>query len=408
MKRKYNDFWRKCQLLLIVAVGAMPAVFMLCTAVALDLLPYGWLFAAAFMAFGIPMLFVPGKLRIMYGLAACLLMILPNGLLLAGIDRIVALACSGFYGLLLMLSLRIAGWSTSEEPHPFVIGIFMANHLVCQFVWFIDRSAIDSYMTPVSGWIVTSFIGYLLLAMLSANRRSLTEVGEHRQGVTPGMRRKHVLMTVALIGVALLFAFVPSLFDLLGKVFRWISNVIDALRELFKRESSLGEQIPYETEPPLATEPYVNSNVEWLNTLAYYFCMAVGIPAIIYVSYKIIKRYIGRLRSLIAVLGRYLSSSSEDYEEEIIDIRDEVIPERIERKRRKRAMGMEPRPSTPVAYIRYRYLRLRLKHKEWKNGSTARENLPEALADVYERARYSDHPVTEEEAIRFKAGSKTI
>ena len=37
-----------------------------------------------------------------------------------------------------------------------------------------------------------------------------------------------------------------------------------------------------------------------------------------------------------------------------------------------------------------------------------RENLPESLAGVYERARYSDHPVTEEEAARFKAESKNI
>jgi len=40
-------------------------------------------------------------------------------------------------------------------------------------------------------------------------------------------------------------------------------------------------------------------------------------------------------------------------------------------------------------------------HPEWSDGSTARENLPEEAAAVYERARYSEHPVSPEEAARF-------
>ena len=55
----------------------------------------------------------------------------------------------------------------------------------------------------------------------------------------------------------------------------------------------------------------------------------------------------------------------------------------------------------PKERIRYRYKRLSLRHEEWFAGSTARENLPVELAEVYERARYSDDALTAEEAAQF-------
>lgn len=408
MNSKYRELWRKCQLLLTVAIGVMPAALMLCAATVPDLLGYVWLFPAAFMAFGIPALQIPGKLRLLCGVAALTVMMVPCALLLSGIMRIIALVCAGSYGLILVLCLPIAGWSSEEELHPFLIGVLMAAHLIGQFVYYIDISSFVSYLRPVSGWIMVSFFTYMLLAMLSMNRRSLTSIGEQRQGVTKGMRRKHVLMTVGLLVVAMLFALIPSVFSVISAVAQWISDVMDALRELFKREYLLDETIPYEPEHYMPTLPYDDRTSEWMNILTYYFFVAVSVPVLVFLLYKIVRRYARSLRSAIKGIGRFISSATEDYEEEIVDIRDEVRPERLERRRRKNKMGPEPKLSTPMAYVRYRYLLLRLKHKEWKAGSTARENLPEELACVYERARYSNYPVTEEEAARFKSETKKI
>ena len=62
----------------------------------------------------------------------------------------------------------------------------------------------------------------------------------------------------------------------------------------------------------------------------------------------------------------------------------------------------------PDQRIRDRYQRLMQKHPEWDSGSTARENLPESAAPLYERVRYSPYPVTEEDAQQFAAETKKV
>jgi hypothetical protein len=56
---------------------------------------------------------------------------------------------------------------------------------------------------------------------------------------------------------------------------------------------------------------------------------------------------------------------------------------------------------TPVQRIRYQYSVLMKKHPYWSEQSTARENLPKDAAQIYEKARYSEHDVTAEDVQRF-------
>jgi hypothetical protein len=62
----------------------------------------------------------------------------------------------------------------------------------------------------------------------------------------------------------------------------------------------------------------------------------------------------------------------------------------------------------PGQRVRYRYRRLLKKHPEWTQDKTARENLPEDPAGIYERARYSRDTVTEEEAKQFASDIKKV
>ena len=63
---------------------------------------------------------------------------------------------------------------------------------------------------------------------------------------------------------------------------------------------------------------------------------------------------------------------------------------------------------TPVEKIRYRYLRMLIKHPQWAPGTTPREKLPQDLASVYEAVRYGGYVATEEEAAAFTSGTKHI
>ena len=69
---------------------------------------------------------------------------------------------------------------------------------------------------------------------------------------------------------------------------------------------------------------------------------------------------------------------------------------------------MDERSLDPGKRIRYRYMRLLMKHKDWHAGKTARENLPDNAASLYERSRYSKHPITEEDAQQFITDVKSV
>ena len=79
-----------------------------------------------------------------------------------------------------------------------------------------------------------------------------------------------------------------------------------------------------------------------------------------------------------------------------------------ERKQRRKALFVFEQRLTPTERIRYQYRRLSEKHKDWIAASTARENLPADAAAVYERARYSNHPISDEDAVQFKAKTRKL
>ena len=108
------------------------------------------------------------------------------------------------------------------------------------------------------------------------------------------------------------------------------------------------------------------------------------------------------------MLERYVAAVSEDYEDEIKDTRMESEGERIIKKRRQSVWKKEQAPANPGENIRFRYRQLLRKHPQWTANTTARENMPEELAELYEQARYSSHPVTESQAVRFSAKSKDL
>ena len=121
--------------------------------------------------------------------------------------------------------------------------------------------------------------------------------------------------------------------------------------------------------------------------------------------YRVVKKL---LYQLLAALSRFAANTAEDYEDEITNIRTADHGLHIRRMRNNRSLRTDPRTLTPGQRIRTRYQHLSKKHREWTSCTTARENLPAELAFFYERARYSQHPITQEEASQFTSGTKHI
>ena len=105
-------------------------------------------------------------------------------------------------------------------------------------------------------------------------------------------------------------------------------------------------------------------------------------------------------------LQSYASSATEDYVDELQNTREQG-DERflLNRLRRRRISARELEAMPPRERIRVLYAIARRKHPEWPASGTARETLCEDSARIYERARYSSHPVTEEDASCFTTAS---
>jgi hypothetical protein len=125
------------------------------------------------------------------------------------------------------------------------------------------------------------------------------------------------------------------------------------------------------------------------------------------VLYFALRRLLEMLKDGWRLLGKWLETASstqhDDYIDEISDTRDDAT---VAVRKKRRDPILPPRNMTPNQKIRYRYKRLLIKHPEWKQYYTARENLPEEAAKLYERARYSTHPITGEEAEQFQSKTK--
>ena len=133
--------------------------------------------------------------------------------------------------------------------------------------------------------------------------------------------------------------------------------------------------------------------------------LVVLIPAGIIGIYNVIRLLIKGVRRLIDAVDAAVNAHTDDYEDEITDTRQDGQSETRKESKEKKPKVSESN-MTPKERIRYRYRKLSQKHPEWQAHNTARENLPEDPASLYERARYSEHPITPEEAEQFKNKTK--
>lgn len=420
MKPDYRNFLQKTQIFLILALGTVPVPMILFGMFAGQLLPYVWVLLALYVLLALLSLKVPGRLRIAYGIVGMLLMMIPG--LFVPVKplgtREVVLAISAFYGVFLMLSLQVAGWPLNQELPVQYVGYCLVPHLLGQFIVTFDsvREAVWSQIAP---WMTGALFLFLGLAMLSMNRTSVKEATGKRQGISAAVRGKNILLTLALFAVALLTSLIPSVLSDVLSVVGWISDLTGKLFFLFDPELNLDATLPLESTTATTMEEMsyiptkpgnpVAANITFIVMMA--IAVIILIPLVVLALIRIWKALRRLGRGFWRWFQGILSNASEEYyEDEITDTREELEVEATKRKRseRFRAAFVNEQKLTAEQRIRHRYRRLAAKHQEWRAGNTARENLPEQAAELYERARYSDHPISEEDAAKFKSETKGI
>ena len=408
------ELWRKFQLLMIVACGTYPAVMVVLNMLAPELFGWGWVFSAAYVVLAFTAIQVKGSRRMTSGLIMAIAAIIAGFLLSPGHLRLGVLAASALCTGLLIWSLKIGGWSKKEEIPIFWIAVSIVCHILGQLLIRADNVSGGGGLSRYSGTFLVALYGFSLLTMLSMNRKSLTLASGKRQSVPESMRRRNSFLTAALFVLALLASFLPSAFaglsEVVEKAIAWVVAFIAKLIPDAKNGAGLAEDA---TAIPMAGIGQGESGGMGLSPFAEKFAATVGallaLAFAVFLLYRICLILRDQLQALTNNLTKFASSVSEDYVDEVTDTREDGTAEKLERRRRgTRLTAREERSLPPQERIRYRYRRILSRHPEWEPGSTARENLPEELARVYEYARYSGMDVTEEQAAMFTDGTQKV
>ena len=158
----------------------------------------------------------------------------------------------------------------------------------------------------------------------------------------------------------------------------------------------------------MAAEPSLLAVI--LEKVAYVIAGIAAAAAAVF-AVRFLYRQLKKLaRRLMDMMRRYAAAATEDYDDEITDTREDGERGRnmpLQALRRRLALG-DDKSLPPAERIRRRYARLRLKHADWQDSRTARETLPDDAAQLYERARYSEHPVTGEDAEDFARRTRSV
>lgn len=399
---KASEFFRKVQFPVMIALGTYCVGACIAAYLAPEALDLMWRFPGTYLLFAAVGLLLPGRLRIPLSILGAAALLAPVVLFLEGSGRMLGLILSVLYSAVLVWSMSIGGWEREREIPGGWLGAGLVFLLMgCFFATFETR------MQHLLPWIQASLFLFVLLAMLSLNRRSRLLASGGRQGYSAAMRRKNVMLTLGMFAIALAVALIPSLFDLLETVWEWITELVAKLIAMFPEETET-------TGTSATTEVYTGAGMEGLldgweanrtpeqvYAMIWAIVTVVMLPLSCVVLYKLYKLARKVLRKLYATVTDGVTADAEDFLDEITDTRTdgEAAYARTEKRA---ALKTPPGRMTPAQQIRFRYQRLAQKHPEWGEQSTARENLHEAAARLYERARYSDHPVNQADAERFK------
>jgi len=419
MKPYYRNFLQKFQTFLVLTLGTAPVSILLFALFAEDLLAYAWAAPTLYLLLALVSLKISGKLRILYGVAGMLLLLLIGFLVPNEADgaRTVTLVVAVFYGILLIISLQIAGWESERELPMQYAYYCLGLHLLGQFLMVVDKTY-EQVWVQVTPWLTATLFLFAGLVMLSMNRTSVKAVTEKRQGSSAAIRGKNLLLTVALFGIALMAACIPSMIGTMAYAIWWTSDWVNKILSVLHPD--MGPTFPIETQIP-TTEPgetillpYEPADPLTVD-ITYAIIVIVGIiiltPIVILAFIRIWKALRRLARGFwIWLQSTLVNASEEGYEDEITDTREEYEVEATAKNRgaRIKAAFVNEQKLSAQQRVRNYYRRLASKHVEWKQGNTARENLPSEAAEIYERARYSPHPVSDEDVAAFKKNTKKI
>lgn len=385
----FTDFFLKLRF----AVMALLVVFcvnLCCCAIFMpDMLGYLPGFAVICLLFSILAMLLPKKLRFLAGLVGIAALVVPVFLYYPQTQYLPALLHSGIYSALLLLLLPIGSWHYQQEISNGKLLVGFAMLFACYIF-----AGIQYELSSIQNLIMVLVFVYGYLAVLSLNRCGWLLATGGNRNYSRVMRWKNWLLATAMFGLALIPACILSP----GVLAEWLLTL---LRKAMSGSSAYNPPATEPMTPPPQQDMEINAGARF-----------AGLGQIM-ILMVIIAVILGFIAVMIVIVYNLLDKSHkrgkmrfyQDFSDEITSTRP--MPDTATVVKRDLLDKVNRRPlftrlMNPAQQIRYRYWQLSQKHPEWTAHSTARENLPDTVAGLYEQARYSEHPVTAADVAEFK------
>lgn len=379
--------------------GMLPLIYWIFARFVPELLGYAWIFPALFGISLLISLHVPARRTGVCVAVEIAVFLVAAILIMPGQFKLSVLMAA--FGTAAMLIIRMLENGASLSSY-----LSMAIHLLVQLQIASNRISGKTMLDSVVPVVTASFFVFLVLSLLTMNRDNLQDVTMGRHKVPGSMKRKQRRLTLLLIGGAFLIMMIPTVAQGIQNFFQWLLGIFLAVMEwmtsLFAGEES--------NDPPLSMDSMKDSLSQMANKeevhnfeeVLVIVVMAALAVALVWFLVKMLLRLFRLIQRLWKKLGNGTTEEAQTYEDEITSTRETSLKEMLRNwSQRNKILSVDDRSLEPGKRIRYHYLRLLMKHHNWKNGKTARENLPEDVAALYEKARYSNHPISEAEAGKF-------
>lgn len=407
--------WQIASFPLLVALALLPIPLLLGSYFAPEFLPWIWVWPVSYVLLDSVSGKIRGKWRIFYGIMEVVVMALLTIWMAPKTTHWSVFAIPLVYVVVLLVVLP---WSAASRLNQSFLVVFeimgIFTHVSAQLFCYSADIRNDPVLDAVSPWLLICFFLAVLIALVLRNETSITHISDGRLLVNAIMKRKNLILTLALFGISVGIACIPAVLSAAKEFFLWLFSslqwLISAIAQFLTRGEISAGSLPNsaETTPPIWEGSDITASFRWDSVaITIIGLVFVGILAC-WALWWLGKRLVVLARVLHKKLNRYLHAVSEDYVDEITDIREENDYVAYREKQQKKLSGKDVRNLPPDQRIRYRYWLLMRKHTRWAPGSTARENLNPVAAAIYERVRYSEYTASEADDQQFAEEIKTI
>lgn len=401
---------------LLLCLAASPHALMMLVKNEPALLPMFPLIPAGLILASMLCMALPGRLRIPAAALACIAS--AAGCLTAGYcparsPRLILLlgACA-----LLLVSLPLAGQRRRAGVSAAAYCIGLAVQVLAHLTVWAARRMKNPVYEPVVPAMTAVFAVYILLSLLEMNRVGLSRATLGRQSLPKAIRRFNTALTCAMFVLGMLIASMPAFARLMRAVWNALAAAIMQFLRLLASlmpEGAVGTGGMGGAQEPMmlggeAAEPSLLAVIlEKIAIIAVCLLLIALVIPLLRRILRLLQQAVNRLQELMKA---YIASVAEDGDE-ITDTRSDK-PGCEQRDRLGPLSSLlrraGPQDRTPSGRIRAGYARLLRRRPQWAPSSTARENLPPEAASLYEQARYSEHPVTPQDAERFAERTRRL